>query len=170
MTMQQFEEEILAKLEAKYGKTNRHKYPYGSEGRCSNDILSVIYETKVLFRITITYSTMAVEILDPKKSDVFTDEFLKNFDKINKTIMSTDSLAEFLSKNGSKLKGTSPLKFSLHTDDYIFSVVDGQVICSLMEHPSFGTIVFRTEKGVLKDLSVIKNLFDSILENKQVRR
>lgn len=161
--MQQFEEEILAKLEAKYGKTNRHKYSYGSEGRCSNDILSVVYETERLFQISIKYNSMSVEILDPKKSEVFTDRFLGVFDKINKTIMSIDSLSDFLSKNKTKLKTTSPLKFSLHTDDYIFSVVDNQIICSLMEHKDYGTIVIRSEKGIIKDLGVIKAFFDSLL-------
>lgn len=161
--MQQFEEEILAKLEAKYGKTNRHKYSYGSEGRCSNDILSVVYETQRLFQIGIEYNSMYVEILDPKKSEVFTDKFLSVFDKINKTVMSIDSLSDFLSKNKTKLKSTSPLKFSLHTDDYIFSVVDNQIICSLMEHKDFGTIIIKSDKRAIKDLSVIKDFFCSLL-------
>lgn len=161
--MQPFEEEILTKLEAKYGKTNRHKYSYGSEGRCSNDILSVVYETKRLFQIGIKYNSMYVEILDPKKSEVFTDKFLGVFDKINKTVMSVDSLSDFLSKNKTKLKSTSPLKFSMHTDDYIFSVVDNQIICSLMEHKDYGTIIIKSDKGVIKDLSAIKDFFDSLI-------
>lgn len=164
--MQDFKKEIISKLEEKYGKLQHNRYiynTYDAEGRYSNEKISVVYESNRLFQINIKLKTISIDILDPKESSIFNSTFFDNFDVIDKSLMSLKSLSDFLEKNNSRLKNTSPIKFSFRTEHYIFSVVEESITCSLIEHSKYGTIVIKCKKDMIKDMDIIKKFFDSLL-------
>ena len=163
LTMKDFQRELVSFLTSKYGEATHSNY--GSrEGVYYHKNYSVIYEDGVMFRIKIEFDKFTVDILDPKKGGFLEGMFSGIFNKLEKSKATEEQVLAYLQENKFKIKSTSQLKFIKSTDDYLFSFEEKNVICSLMEHKTYGTVVITAKNGNILDIKAIESFFQASIK------